>query len=301
MLIEVFKSGTHCDSRGRDLNYTDATIGEIVSSYNLKISQDISYMAPIVKGHPAEDAPAYGWVEYLVKRGKTILAKIKNIDPEFAKELKSGKYKKVSVALYPDNMLKHVGFLGAAAPAVKGLKPIEYNEGEALSEINSISIDYNYESYSEYNGDNELIGNRMKELEDKIKHYEEVLLQMTREKRISEYREYCNCFTSKNGTKGIKPVYVKYLTDILEMANTLDIQNSDNQYSVIVREFIEQLVDTIDTSEYTAPESESREFKNEFEGKSVNEDRMQLHNKALQFMNKDPKLTYNSAIEMAFK
>jgi hypothetical protein len=299
MLIEVFKSGTHSDSKGRNLHYSDKAIDEIVNCYNSKISQDISFIAPIVKGHPQDDAPAYGWVEYLVKKGKTILAKIKNIDPDFAQELKTGKYKKVSVALYPDNMLKHIGFLGAVSPAVKGLKPVEYSEDNEQN--NTLNIDFDYDSYSEPNNDSEIIEKKVKALEDKIKYYEQVLQEMTQDKRITEYREYCNSFISKNGKKGIKPVYVKYLTDILEMAHTLDNQFNVNQNSVIVREFIEQLVDTIDTSEFTATDNVQNELNNSFDGKNVIESRMQLHKRALEIMNKDPKITYNSAITMALK
>ena len=298
MLIEVFKSGTHCDSKGRTHNYNDNTIEQIVNSYNSKISQDISFMAPIVKGHPSDDMPAYGWVEYLVKKGKTILAKIKNIDPEFASELKTGKYKKVSVALYPDNMLKHIGFLGAAAPAVKGLKPVEFNQ-----DCDDIYLNFDYENYSEWKEEtsNELINNKILQLEQKIKYYEEVLDNFEKDNRLSKFRDYCNSFISNENQKGIKPIYIRYLTDILEMANTLDNQVNDNQNSKIVKEFIEHLSLSIDTSEYSVSKTEVINLKNSFEGKKVNENRMILHNKALEIINNNPKLSYNEAITMAFK
>ena len=116
-LIEIFKAGTHTDSSGNTREWTDKDLQEIASLYD-----PANHEAPIVIGHPDTDSPAYGWVESLKAEGGKLLAKLKDVAPEFKDRFKRGLYKQVSIALYPDLGLRHIGFLGATPPAVKGLK-----------------------------------------------------------------------------------------------------------------------------------------------------------------------------------
>ena len=61
------------------------------------------------------------------------MAKAKQVVPEFTEALKNGLYKKRSISLDKEGKLRHVGFLGAAAPAVKGLADIQFNAEETDS------------------------------------------------------------------------------------------------------------------------------------------------------------------------
>jgi hypothetical protein len=85
-----------------------------------------SHHAPIVVGHPKDNDPAFGWIKALKVDGSTLLALPEQVAPEFAELVKAGRYKKRSISLYPDGTLRHVGFLGAQPPAVKGLKDIAF-------------------------------------------------------------------------------------------------------------------------------------------------------------------------------
>ena len=99
----------------------------MASGYNPALHE-----APIVVGHPTTDAPAYGWVARFVADEAGLHAAPAQLDPAFAEAVRAGRYKKVSISLYrpgaPNNPTpghwypKHVGFLGGAAPAVKGLR-----------------------------------------------------------------------------------------------------------------------------------------------------------------------------------
>jgi hypothetical protein len=122
--IEIFKTGTHTDSEGRTKTWGDSDLEHIASSYD-----PIKNEAPIVIGHPETNAPAYGWVEKIKKEGASLYMKIKDAVPEFVDMVKRGLFKKRSISIFPDGTLRHVGFLGAAAPAVKGLKDIAFEEG----------------------------------------------------------------------------------------------------------------------------------------------------------------------------
>lgn len=123
--FEVFRTGRHMDSAGNTREWTDADLAAIASKY-----APAEHEAPIVLGHPAMDAPAYGWIEGLKAEGGKLLAKPKQLADEFKGWVRDGKYKKVSIALYPDLTLRHVGFLGAMPPAVKGLAQAAFADGE---------------------------------------------------------------------------------------------------------------------------------------------------------------------------
>ncbi|GMU87107.1 MAG: hypothetical protein AMXMBFR48_23480 [Ignavibacteriales bacterium] len=121
--FEIFRTGKHTDSAGRTKEWTEQDLDNIVSSYN-----PAQHEAPIVIGHPKDDAPAYGWIHALKRSGDRLLALPSRLLPLFTEAVKNGLFKKRSVALNPDGSLRHVGFLGAASPAVKGLADPEFNQ-----------------------------------------------------------------------------------------------------------------------------------------------------------------------------
>ena len=126
--FEIFKAGTHTSSNGTTKDYSIKDLEFIASSYNPAENE-----APIVIGHPADNSPAYGWIESLKVVGDKLLAKPKEVIKEFSEAVKQGLYKKRSISLDKDGKLRHVGFLGGAAPAVKGLADIQFNEPSAVT------------------------------------------------------------------------------------------------------------------------------------------------------------------------
>lgn len=124
--IPVFKTGTHTASNGTLRTWTEADLDNIVSSYDPK-----KHEAPVVIGHPKDNAPAYGWVEALRRDGEVLMAKVKDLVPEFVELLRKRMFKKRSISLYLDGTLRHVGFLGAMPPAVKGLSDIAFSDADA--------------------------------------------------------------------------------------------------------------------------------------------------------------------------
>ncbi len=126
MWIEVFKTGTWTDSAGNTRTWTEEDLDKIVASYN-----PAEHEAPVVIGHPKDNAPAFGWVEALKREGNVLKAKLKQLVPEFVEMVKKGLFKKRSISLYPDLRLRHIGFLGAQPPAVKGLADVQFGDQEA--------------------------------------------------------------------------------------------------------------------------------------------------------------------------
>lgn len=117
--IEIFRTGSHTDSAGRTKEWTAQDLDRIVESYD-----PAKHEAPLVLGHPKDNAPAYGWVSQLRRVGDVLQATFKDVHEEVQQLVADGRYKKRSISLYPDSRLRHVGLLGAVPPAVQGLRDI---------------------------------------------------------------------------------------------------------------------------------------------------------------------------------
>nr|BDD46391.1 hypothetical protein 9 [bacterium] len=124
----VFKAGKQTDSAGKGHTFTTDDLDKIVEKYQ----PDAEYFqeAPVVLGHPKDNAPAFGWIESLKREGNTLFVKCKDIVEEFEEAVKDGRFPYRSISLYPDLRLRHLGFLGAVQPAVKGLGRIAFAEDE---------------------------------------------------------------------------------------------------------------------------------------------------------------------------
>lgn len=129
--IEIFRAGEHTAVDGTKVNVSHADLAAIAASYDPAQGE-----APLVVGHPQLNGPAYGWVEKLEARDGVMFATPHQVDTEFADMVQKGRFKKRSASFFqPDSpgnptpgrmYLRHVGFLGAAAPAVTGLKDVQF-------------------------------------------------------------------------------------------------------------------------------------------------------------------------------
>lgn len=120
--LEIFHTGDFGD-RG---SFNESDLDQIVRNFDPSFHEP-----PAVIGHPTHDAPAYGWVDGLKRRGGVLLGKLKQVDPSFEKMVKAGQFKKRSIALYKTAnglMLRHIGFLGAQPPSVKDLANATFSE-----------------------------------------------------------------------------------------------------------------------------------------------------------------------------
>lgn len=136
MEIEIFRIGTHRDMGGRSLSFGDDVLAQIAD-------YDPANPAPIVIGHPRDNSPAYGWIKSIRQVGDRLLATPERLNPDFLTALKAGSYRRVSASLFPPDApanprpgrwsLRHLGFLGGAAPAIPGLALPEFADGGALT------------------------------------------------------------------------------------------------------------------------------------------------------------------------
>ena len=134
--FEIFRTGTHTSLNGQTKDFSETDLDTIASSYDPQ-----QHEAPIVIGHPETNAPAYGWIEKIKRVGDRLIAFPKQVSSEFSELVKTGAFKKRSISITPDLQLNHVGFLGAAAPAVKGLKDVEFAENVDELEFASFELE----------------------------------------------------------------------------------------------------------------------------------------------------------------
>ena len=135
--VEVFRSGTFRAMNGQDYSFSDADVAAMAASYDAAKAP-----APVVVGHPTHDAPAFGWAAgFAVNDAGTLVAELGELDPAFVSAVEEGRYRKVSMKFFPPDAPnnpapgsyypRHIGFLGGAAPAVSGLAPVQFADGEA--------------------------------------------------------------------------------------------------------------------------------------------------------------------------
>lgn len=145
--IHIFRPGRHTSMQGATIDFGESDLIATAKAYD-----PTRHEAPLVIGHPRADAPAWGWVGSLTADAHGLFATPRQLDPAFAEMVRAGRFKKVSASFYtPDSphnpvpgvyYLRHVGFLGAQPPAVKGLAPVPVNFAEGDTEEGCVSFDF---------------------------------------------------------------------------------------------------------------------------------------------------------------
>ena len=131
---------------GVTLSFSDADLAATAAAYDPALHE-----APLVCGHPAHDDPAHGWAQGLQFNDGALEAIPTQVNPAFAEMVASGAFKKISASFYapdaPSNpvpgvyYLRHIGFLGAAAPAVKGMRNPSFSEKEEVGVLDFAEYD----------------------------------------------------------------------------------------------------------------------------------------------------------------
>lgn len=158
--IEIARTGTFADSSGRLQTFSESDLSEIAKSYNPD-KRD----CPLVFGHPKTDAaPAFGWMSDIKTENGKLLAQFASVPDEVKEIVAKGHYRHVSMSLMPDRVtLRHVALLGAAQPAIDGLKAIELRHAD-----DSITVDFSTQPGKETMTEQEL-QRKIGQLEEQLK------------------------------------------------------------------------------------------------------------------------------------
>lgn len=131
-VFQIFRAGLHTCMDGRTLEFGEQDLNFIAAAYSQSLRP-----APLVLGHPQDDKPTYGEVSGVFCRDGKLFACARP-HADLVKLVQAGCYKYVSASFMPPNhpnnpnpgtyYLRHVGFLGAHPPAVKGMTPPAFGE-----------------------------------------------------------------------------------------------------------------------------------------------------------------------------
>ncbi|MDO8890228.1 MAG: hypothetical protein Q8N54_01130 [Sulfurimicrobium sp.] len=130
--FQIFKSGRHTTMAGVPLDFSDEDLKMTAASYPPK-----GRIAPLTLGHPKNDLPVMGRVKSLFFKNGGLYA-YADVYDSLVNLVREGRYKNLSAKFspptHPNNpvpgvySLIHVGFLGASAPAVRGMEQPSFSD-----------------------------------------------------------------------------------------------------------------------------------------------------------------------------
>lgn len=325
MKFEIFKTGTHTSDKGIQKEYSLDDLNFIAQSY--KPDED---EAPIVIGHPIDNSPAYGWVSSLevTEDGKLVAdAPDEKLHPDFLNAVQEGRYKKRSISLTPEGKLRHIGFLGGAAPAVKGLADIQF------SQPSSTVIEFEIEEQSNENSLEPLVLNSFQDqpnsfdsIQSQLNSINETMKQLSSNFSEIQNNELSNKFNllsneinslkskinksefeslleNKLGVGSLTPAIKDKL---LAVSNYAEAQNfsadfSQDKFNKDLNVLLTDLVNSFPKVIYyenfaEKPEFETDKLTDEFANYSVDQEAKALHNKAIALSKKE-NITYLNAVK----
>jgi len=137
-VLEIFRSGVHTSVSGRQVKITDYDVTLTAAAYQ---RHSATHEAKLCIGHPEGNEPSHGVVRELRAACPHLLAYVEP-DDDLRDMVNAGRFKKVSACFWTPEAkqnpepgtfyLRHVGFLGAHPPAVKGLRDARFAEGYDL-------------------------------------------------------------------------------------------------------------------------------------------------------------------------
>lgn len=303
MEFEIFKTGTHTSDKGITKNYSIDDLNYIAQSYEPSVHE-----APIVIGHPANNMPAYGWIESLKVIGDKLIAKAKDIVPEFKSALEQKLYKKRSISLDEDGKLRHIGFLGAAPPAVKGLADIQFSEVPGAS----YSIDLQAQTSPEKDAQSpsEKVLSDFTEQIRKLNNSFSSPLHTSNpnlEKEVNDLKfkiessEFERKLNDKIQNGSLTPAMKTHTMNFLKFVNThnfsqaFDFNQFKMKFNLLLNNFIDSIPKIIYYENFAEPpDNPSVSLTENYSGLPVDPESSALHKKALTIMQKD-----NSSYEAA--
>lgn len=324
--FEIFRTGTHTSLNGQTKEFSETDLDTIASSYDPQ-----QHEAPIVIGHPETNAPAYGWIDKLKRIGDRLIAFPKQVSNEFAELVKAGAFKKRSISITPDLQLNHVGFLGAAAPAVKGLKDVEFAENP--DELEFASFEFDPVTLSEVEEENPelkpdlelnnstLLSEKLDQFSQEISSLKTSLLQFADKglnkedldkihQRIDELRfsmqtnEFELMLNEKLAYGSLTPAMKNKILKIvgfLQKQNFASSEFSTTDFSKQINSMFTELVETFPqhnlNSDFATKEKKTDlKTDDDFDGFEIDSDQLKVHKQALS-ISKEKNISYLAAVK----
>lgn len=312
--FEVFRAGTYPQG-----DVSAEQVDEIARSYDPAFRE-----APVVVGHPKNDDPAFGWVEAVRARAGVLLVRFRQLVPEFVQAVQSGLYKKVSVRLQhtPERgwYLWHVGFLGAAQPAVAGLAPIKFEDigGEGLDaemEFTAAGCGDGGSAMTDAEKKAAELEERLKAAEAKLEQQQqEFTAQLVVERRARALASVKADLAARVKDGKLAPALLSGLAEFVVAlpdgdSQAIEFTAEDGKTEkkaprAIFLSFLDRLPTVVQFGAVAGRESDpgaqprSAEFAElDLEGQTVDEEAAVLHRKVLAYQDKHAGVTYGAAVK----
>jgi len=195
---------------------------------------------PMIYGHARKEhnaEPSNGWIESVKVVGDTLYAKAKQVWNKFDLALREGRYKKRSIGLRMNEkgepFLHHLGWLGAMAPAVKGMPNIY--SGHVFEDFDSVE---NYDF-----SDNELNITKSKPIkrgnEMPVKEYSDAELDNIKKQAAEDAKK--GLFSQEDVDKQKKDA-AKVAEDKArkDFNDSLDAERHKNQFNADVTKWLDE-------------------------------------------------------------
>lgn len=237
-LCHIFKTGYHTDSQGNKRYWSIEDLNKIVKQF-----ETVHKDAPICIGHPKSSTPAYGWIDKVVRKGDNLYCTFKNVQKEFWEACKKGLFKNRSISLDKDFNIRHLAFLGAQAPAIKGLEQFCFSDDENylcfdFSDYSDIELSQRKEKRVEEKKLQGLLDEKNSEIESLKKSLEE----MKKSQKIKEFEDFCDA-AIKEGN--ILPRHRESVINILlacDDTKTFNFEDGEEKNAVeVAKNFVKSL------------------------------------------------------------
>jgi hypothetical protein len=248
--IHALRPGTFPASP-HDLTLTASDIAGIAAAYNPD-----RYHAPVVIGHPEDDHPAWGWIVAAEAIDGDLWLTVELL-PEMDQWISERRYGPVSVSLWSPSYLgnptpgvyalRHLGFLGAAPPAVKGLSSILYDAAHAGGAVDVV-VSFKEPSMSQ-TPPAPAPTIDLSEREATLKAREATLVARERELRRTGFKTE---FGAHVAAARITPVDVPALVELADRltdAPVVSLSDGERPAIDVLREFLAGLPPRVDLSE----------------------------------------------------
>lgn len=297
MKLEIFKPGKRIDSSGTERDITATELQKTARAYNTDLHE-----APLVVGHPQSNDPAYGWVAGLAFADGSLHAVAQQVETQFSELVQAGRYKKVSASFYlpdaPTNpvpgtyYLRHVGFLGAQPPAVKGLKPAEFSDDDpnVITFEESIPMPPEQKpSPSPTATDFTEREAALAEQERKLKEREAAITAAERKHRLATHASFAEGLVKEGKLLPNQKARVTALLAGLPNDTVISFAEGDETKqqspSDILKSLLSELPNQVEYQELSKPKGDDKHVANFAvpDGYQVDSDDLELHNKIVAY------------------
>lgn len=287
------------------ITLTDADIAAIGAAYD-----PARYQAPVVIGHPETDDPAWGWVLAASAAPDGLWLDVELL-PEMAALIEQGRYRAVSVSLWlpdaPGNpspgvwSLKHLGYLGAVPPAVKGLAPTQLNAARRSAQ-GVVTITLAEQAIPDIDKET-----TMSDTDQSVQLAEREAAIAAREREIAlrERALACAAYAQElDAHIAAGRILPAEKPDLIALMERLDgaaavtlAQGAEQSPLDVLRAFLARLPARVDLSERVRPErSTAPRLPKIPQGYRLSEQGLALHTRAVEYMSAHPGTDYLAAV-----